>query len=151
MNTDKQQEKNDDQQYPGYPHYPAADDITQPDNNNGRVLNEEPKPNPTGNDATDGDTHIVMGTEADVTDEDLRLLDQADQGMAEGDEAALINSGLDDTDLDGEKLNEESFADDLTGSDLDVPGSEADDADEAMGEEDEENNYYSLGGDGKDD
>ncbi|MGC4038480.1 MAG: hypothetical protein QM764_21130 [Chitinophagaceae bacterium] len=30
---------------------------------------------------------------------------------------------------------------------LDVPGAEADDANEAIGEEDEENNYYSLGGD----
>ena len=33
------------------------------------------------------------------------------------------------------------------GNDLDVPGSELDDAREAMGNEDEENNYYSLGGD----
>ena len=33
------------------------------------------------------------------------------------------------------------------GPDLDVPGSELDDKDEAIGEEDEENNYYSLGGD----
>lgn len=31
--------------------------------------------------------------------------------------------------------------------DLDIPGSELDDADEEIGEEDEENNYYSLGGD----
>lgn len=31
------------------------------------------------------------------------------------------------------------------GDDLDVPGSELDDADESIGEEDEENNYYSLG------
>lgn len=30
---------------------------------------------------------------------------------------------------------------------LDVPGSELDDKNEAIGEEDEENNYYSLGGD----
>jgi hypothetical protein len=30
---------------------------------------------------------------------------------------------------------------------LDVPGSELDDANEEIGEEDEENNYYSLGGD----
>ena len=30
---------------------------------------------------------------------------------------------------------------------LDVPGSELDDADEIIGEEDEENNYYSIGGD----
>jgi hypothetical protein len=33
------------------------------------------------------------------------------------------------------------------GDDLDVPGSDLDDADEAIGEEDEENNYYSVGGD----
>jgi hypothetical protein len=31
--------------------------------------------------------------------------------------------------------------------DLDVPGSELDDADEIIGNEDEENNFYSLGGD----
>ena len=36
---------------------------------------------------------------------------------------------------------------DKIGEDLDIPGSELDDADEAIGEEDEENNYYSLGGD----
>ena len=30
---------------------------------------------------------------------------------------------------------------------LDVPGSELDDAEERIGEEDEENNYYSIGGD----
>jgi hypothetical protein len=30
---------------------------------------------------------------------------------------------------------------------LDVPGAELDDKDEEIGEEDEENNYYSLGGD----
>jgi hypothetical protein len=38
-----------------------------------------------------------------------------------------------------------------TGADLDVPGSELDDADEAIGEEDEENNYYSLGGEDHED
>jgi hypothetical protein len=37
------------------------------------------------------------------------------------------------------------------GEDLDIPGVELDDADEAIGEEDEENNYYSLGGDNHDD
>ncbi|MEP7108319.1 MAG: hypothetical protein ABI760_10050 [Ferruginibacter sp.] len=30
---------------------------------------------------------------------------------------------------------------------LDIPGAELDDADKKIGEEDEENNYYSLGGD----
>lgn len=34
---------------------------------------------------------------------------------------------------------------------LDIPGTELDDADEEIGEEDEENNYYSLGGDNHDD
>ncbi len=33
------------------------------------------------------------------------------------------------------------------GEGLDVPGAERDDEDEDIGEEDEENNYYSLGGD----
>jgi hypothetical protein len=32
-------------------------------------------------------------------------------------------------------------------TDLDIPGSELDDENERIGEEDEENNYYSLGGD----
>jgi len=44
--------------------------------------------------------------------------------------------------------NEKHFEDDETGGDLDVPGAELDDAMEAIGSEDEENNYYSLGGDG---
>lgn len=35
----------------------------------------------------------------------------------------------------------------ISGSDLDVPGSELDDALEEVGSEDEENNYYSIGGD----
>lgn len=36
---------------------------------------------------------------------------------------------------------------DESGNDLDIPGSELDDKMEAIGSEDEENNYYSLGGD----
>ncbi len=48
-------------------------------------------------------------------------------------------------------LNESDFDDDYTGSDLDVPGSELDDDQEDIGSEDEENNYYSLGGDDHDD
>jgi len=35
--------------------------------------------------------------------------------------------------------------------DLDIPGSELDDLQEDIGSEDEENNYYSLGGDDHDD
>lgn len=47
--------------------------------------------------------------------------------------------------------NEKSFKEDLSGDDLDVPGSELDDEQESIGSEDEENNYYSLGGDGHND
>lgn len=48
-------------------------------------------------------------------------------------------------------MNEKDFEDDLTGDDLDIPGAELDDSNEEIGEEDEENNYYSLGGDNHDD
>ena len=48
---------------------------------------------------------------------------------------------LDSTDNEGEKLNESSG---MSGNDLDVPGSEDDDADAKIGEEDEENNSYSI-------
>jgi len=47
--------------------------------------------------------------------------------------------------------NEKGFADTLIGNDLDVPGSELDDQQEKIGSEDEENNYYSIGGDNHND
>ena len=50
-----------------------------------------------------------------------------------------------------DSLNEKDFADDVSGSDLDIPGAELDDDQEAIGSEDEENNYYSLGGDNHED
>lgn len=43
-------------------------------------------------------------------------------------------------------LNEKNFEDDMSGDDLDIPGSELDNQLENVGSEDEENNYYSLGG-----
>lgn len=45
------------------------------------------------------------------------------------------------------QANEKDFDDDKSGDDLDVPGAELDDDQEDIGSEDEENNYYSLGGD----
>jgi len=47
--------------------------------------------------------------------------------------------------------NEKTFKEDMSGDDLDVPGSELDDQQESVGSEDEENNYYSLGGDNHND
>ncbi|WP_026707184.1 hypothetical protein [Flavobacterium frigidarium] len=49
------------------------------------------------------------------------------------------------------KWNEKDFIEDVSGSDLDIPGSELDDAMEQIGSEDEENNGYSLGGDAHND
>jgi len=49
------------------------------------------------------------------------------------------------------KRNEKDFSETETGSDLDVPGAELDNKQENIGSEDEENNYYSLGGDRHDD
>lgn len=48
-------------------------------------------------------------------------------------------------------MNEKTFLEDMSGDDLDVPGSELDDQQESVGSEDEENNYYSLGGDNHND
>lgn len=49
------------------------------------------------------------------------------------------------------RLNEKKFKEDMSGDDLDVPGAELDDQQESVGSEDEENNYYSLGGDNHND
>lgn len=72
----------------------------------------------------------------------------------------MYKAGKEETELDPEnpdKLKPETdesdlvpeldFEESLMGDDLDVPGSELDDQQEALGSEDEENNFYSLGGD----
>lgn len=46
-----------------------------------------------------------------------------------------------------DKPNEINFFNHFDGEDLDVPGAELDDDNEEIGAEDEENNYYSIGGD----
>ncbi len=48
-------------------------------------------------------------------------------------------------------LNEQNKLGDYTANELDIPGTELDDTDEAIGSEDEENNHYSLGGDNHND
>jgi hypothetical protein len=131
-------ENNEDKDLPGYPHYPATEDVSQPENNNGIVsldTTREEKDNETEND------DIVMGTEADVTADDLALLD----GIEEGRNFLDVKDLLDSTDNEGDPLSEDN-----TASGLDVPGSELDDENERIGAEDEENNYYSLGSDNND-
>ena len=50
-------------------------------------------------------------------------------------------------DLKKKNTEELRFEDGRLGADLDVPGADLDDAQEDIGSEDEENNYYSIGGD----
>jgi len=45
------------------------------------------------------------------------------------------------------ELNEKDFEEDVSGADLDIPGSELDNDLEDLGSEDEENNHYGIGGD----
>lgn len=74
-------------------------------------------------------------------EEKKALQDAAEKTPDVEDEKKLEQAMLDQRDEDGELLNEKT---DFSGKDLDVPGSEEDDADEEIGEEDEENNPYSL-------
>ncbi|HUR12203.1 MAG TPA: hypothetical protein VM012_12585 [Flavitalea sp.] len=136
------------EELPGYPHYPASEDImnqsnglkkTPADSENltrsGRYMNEtrgDSNQQPVNPDDDYDDLGIVPGTEADVTQEDLILL-----GVREGDQ----DMG-DDESIHG-KIQPVGRGDE----ELDIPGSELDDNNEALGEEDEENNYYSVGGD----
>lgn len=149
--VEKSPDAKTDQDFPGYPHYPAKEDIMDQRTGSHRVdadvENMGAGPNASGvsqrftgentsgvtssaaqpntGDDTDDDLSIEMGNDADVTSDDLVALNSTD---------AEIGTPQN---VSNEDLN----------TDLDVPGSELDDADEERGEEDEENNYYSLGGD----
>jgi hypothetical protein len=82
------------------------------------------------------------------------ILPGDNQGMYETDDSddqAIRRARLDDTDDDGDPLNEKGFGEELSGEDLDIPGASDDDDDEAIGEEDEENNSWSLENEKEDD
>jgi hypothetical protein len=82
-----------------------------------------------------------------VTNIEKKLLNDSANDMLTKDEQQLRRAELDDMDDDGELLNEKTSANAISGSDLDTSGVDEDDLDEEIGEEDEENNDYSLGGD----
>lgn len=88
-------------------------------------------------DKNDDDSLITPGEKA--------MLDEAmNYDPLSKDEINLNHSHLDNLDEDGDALNEIEIADDNSGEDLDIPGAEDDDEDESIGEEDEENNGYSI-------
>ena len=96
-------------------------------------------------DREDGDD-IGLDGRSNVTAEERSTL--ARMGRDGADDEPLRTGLLDSTDEDGTPLNEMSFGegrnDELSAGDLDIPGAEDDDSDEALGEEDEENNDYSI-------
>lgn len=94
-------------------------------------------PAPKDSDIIDEDENAENASESDVTEEDMQALGPKDLSMDMGEDEALLKNRV--------------WPVDMAGEDLDVPGSELDDANEAIGSEDEENNPYSLGGDGHED
>lgn len=99
---------------------------------------------------TDDEDLRRTGNDADVSRNERSTLEQIDY-MPTNDENNLQDARLDNVDFQNEPLNERSFGEERSGSDLDVPGSTDETRTSAMGEGDEENKFYSLGGDDNDD
>jgi hypothetical protein len=88
---------------------------------------------------------VITDQTSNVSSMEKELLDLSANDMPTRDDQQLRKATLDDKDDDGDPLNERTSA--VSGSDLDVPGADDDNMNEKIGEEDEENNPYSLGGD----
>ncbi len=102
-----------------------------------------------------------METENDTTNPSLQKLEKETNFPAfplYPVQEDIYNNSKQEENIDPEdilKLKEATLNDDpeedVSGADLDVPGSELDDDQENVGSEDEENNSYSLGGDNHND
>ncbi len=101
-------------------------------------------------DEEEEDTELMTGTEGEVSRTERETLERSDEDMPTRDDQALQQASLDNTDFEGELLNETSFGDDRTGADLDLGDVRDETTTEAMGQGDEENKHYSLGGDDND-
>jgi hypothetical protein len=99
-------------------------------------------------DDEEDETDIMTGTAADLSKQDKRVLETAEYYMPTRDEESLQQAELDNTDSEDESLNERSG--DLSGSDLDIPVDESDTRNENSGQGDEENKFFSAGGDEND-
>ncbi len=133
---------------PGYPHYPPSDDLLAQHELKRDTTDTENLPASGKSASTPSNTMTeeffnvdqITGSEEtipslgpnDITPDDLLALGDINLAMDGGDDEQLLNR---------------VHPLDATAGDLDIPGSELDDAAEAIGEEDEENNFYSLGGD----
>lgn len=120
--------------------YPPSEDIMNPSNGMERVhvdLEDMSTSRTSGKQMTEEAVREGRANkESDLTKEDRR---------------ALGTDGLNSDEGDDDQLRNRVTPVDFAGKDLDIPGSEMDDASEAIGAEDEENNSYSLGGDNHED
>jgi hypothetical protein len=139
---------NPDKDLPGYPHYPENEDIMRSadevpldvenisrSTNINTTLNEAGKPKGSVKEKESVDETVAPSLEtdeSDVTEEDLQALGELGMNIDGGDDEILKNRPY--TNVAGD-------------SELDIPGADLDDDNESIGSEDEENNYYSLGGD----
>lgn len=164
-------DQNNETEFPGYPHYDKKEDIMDGRSDTERVSvdvenlpafhnattshrlspgteNTRSSSSPADTDDMDSDLGIEMGTEADISAEEKRILED-DMYYPTPDEDSLRQARLDDTDFDGEKLNEDSFGAGQaeSGADLDMDaGAEATSSEAMTQDDDEENQYWSLGG-----
>jgi hypothetical protein len=141
MKKTKKTSTGEDESFPGYPQYPASEDIVFRAKRVEMDLDGEEQPTVPGN-VSDEQQPTVPNTArrtahspADVTKEDLQALNAAENNF-EGDDSVLEGR---------------SYPVDFAGKDLDVPGAQLDDREEQTGDEDEENNFYSLGGENHED
>ena len=127
-----------EESFPGYPKYPATEDIVYrakrvemdlDGEENAQEPNQSQRP-PKASAASKRPTE----SPSDVTPDDLQALNSEERSF-EGDD---------------EVLKGRAYPVDFSGEDLDVPGAQQD-ADEETGNEDEENKLYSLGGENHED
>ncbi|MDB5192789.1 MAG: hypothetical protein JWQ96_2352 [Segetibacter sp.] len=103
-----------------------------------------------GDDETDEDTDLVMGTDADVSATEQEVLAKSAEDMPTDDDIRLRRTELDSTDEQGDLLNEGSLATSVSGADLDTATADQNIDQESLGQGDEENSEYSLGSDDND-
>jgi len=110
------------------------------------VLDEYAKRHDDKNAPVDGESAKFPGYEPYPASDDIFIKSK--------EEASINPENISKKKAPNEKagsMNEKDFNEDMSGDDLDVPGSELDDQQENVGSEDEENNYYSIGGDNHND
>ena len=139
-----------DQDFPGYPHYPAKEDIMD-ERTGTHQVDLDVENLPSGRNATGVSQRFISG-KGNEDDEKKKIRnrnrEKEDVELQMGNESDVNEDDLVALNATNAEIGTpQNVSNDDLNMDLDVPGSELDDENELIGEEDEENNYYSLGGD----